>query len=68
MSVQDLINAFNEVKGRKPTTADELLDFVQVNYLQGTLSLNEYQNYFKELHAQGAKKPDYFPREELKAF
>ena len=68
MSVQNLINAFSEVKGRKPATADELLDFVQVNYLRGSLSLNEYQIYFKELHAQGAKKPEYYPHEELKAF
>jgi hypothetical protein len=68
MSIQNLIHTFDQVKGRKPTTADELLDFIQVNYLQGSLSLNEYQVYFKELHAQGAKKPEYFTHEEMKAF
>ena len=68
MSIQNLINEFDQVKGRKPVTADELLDFIQMNYLRGTLSLNEYQTYFKELHAQGAKKPEYFSHEELKAF
>ncbi|WP_347549951.1 YppF family protein [Pseudalkalibacillus hwajinpoensis] len=68
MSIQNLINAFEQVKGRKPATADELLDFAQMNYLRGTFSLNEYQIYFKELHAQGAKKPEYFTQEEMKAF
>ncbi|MCA0171976.1 YppF family protein [Bacillus sp. RAR_GA_16] len=68
MSIQNLIHTFDQVKGRKPATADELLDFIQVNYLQGSLSLNEYQTYFKELHAQGAKKPEYFTHEEMEAF
>ncbi|WP_273835225.1 YppF family protein [Guptibacillus sedimenti] len=68
MSIQNLIHTFDQVKGRKPATADELLDFIQVNYLQGSISLNEYQIYFKELHAQGAKKPEYFTHEEMKAF
>lgn len=68
MSIQNLIHTFDQVKGRKPATADELLDFIQVNYLKGSLSLNEYQIYFKELHAQGAKKPEYFTHEEMKAF
>ncbi|WP_226657649.1 YppF family protein [Guptibacillus hwajinpoensis] len=68
MSIQNLIHTFDQVKGRKPATVDELLDFIQVNYLQGSLSLNEYQTYFKELHAQGAKKPEYFTHDEMKAF
>ncbi|MCA0988399.1 YppF family protein [Guptibacillus algicola] len=66
MSIKDLISTFEEVKGKQPASADELLDFAQANYLRGHISLHEYQCCFKELNAQGAKKPEYFSEKELK--
>ncbi|WP_270182254.1 YppF family protein [Alkalihalobacillus sp. CinArs1] len=66
MSINSLIKTFEQVKGKEPSTADELLDFAQVNYLNGNMSLHEYQCCFKELHAQGAKKPEYFSEKELR--
>lgn len=66
MAIKDLMNTFEQIKGKQPSSVDELLDFAQVNYLRGNISLHEYQCCFKELHAQGAKKPEYFSDKELR--
>lgn len=65
MSLENLISEFMKVKLEKPSNADELLDFVQKNYVCGNLSFTQYRALFHELNARGAKKPDYFNMEEL---
>ena len=60
MSMAELINSYILYKKEKPSNVNELLDFVQLNYIQGVLSLPQYRNLFQELHARGAVKPNYF--------
>jgi hypothetical protein len=58
MTLEHLISEFIQVKNIQPSTANELLDFVQRRYIHGELSIVQYRNLFRELSARGAKKPN----------
>lgn len=58
MTLEHLINRFIQVKNIQPSTADELLDFVQRSYIHGDLSIVQYRDLFRELNLRGANKPD----------
>ncbi|MBM7691043.1 hypothetical protein JOC77_000448 [Peribacillus deserti] len=52
-----LIFQFKYVKSRKPVHVNELLDYIQNQYIIGKISIWEYKLIFCELDKRGAKKP-----------
>ncbi|WP_227937591.1 YppF family protein [Alkalihalobacillus deserti] len=60
MSMEELINCFKLYRKEKPSNVNELLDYVQLNYIHGKLSFPQYRKLFQELHARGAVKPNYY--------
>jgi hypothetical protein len=59
MSVENIIDSFESERKRTPSNVNELLDFVQKNYLYGKLSIVEYKKLFFELDKQQAQKPSF---------
>ncbi|HZG70611.1 MAG TPA: YppF family protein [Chondromyces sp.] len=59
MTLKDLMFLFMQSKSQKPEHVNDLLDFLQQIYLNGSLSIKEYKVLFKELNAQGAQKPEF---------
>lgn len=57
--IELLISHFISYKNRKPTHADELLDYIQEQYLTGKLSAANYKHLYSELDKRGAKKPKF---------
>lgn len=67
MLVEDLIFRFEQVKERSPLHTNELLDYMQMSYIYGELSIVEYKKMFFELNKLGAEKPYFDFEEELKS-
>ncbi|MGO4886887.1 YppF family protein [Anaerobacillus sp. MEB173] len=59
MSLEELIQNFISHKKSKPEDVNELLDYVQRNYISNNLCIVQYRELFRELHERGALKPDY---------
>ncbi|WP_071394102.1 YppF family protein [Bacillus tuaregi] len=59
MLLEGLINRFKLERERNPSHVNELLDYVQKNYLYGELSIKEYKNLYFELDKQNAVKPSF---------
>ncbi|WP_338470611.1 YppF family protein [Niallia sp. XMNu-256] len=55
-----LTQRFNNAKKRNPSHVNELLDFIQVCYIQGELTITEYKGFFSELDKQNAEKPEVY--------
>jgi len=60
MTLEDLISKFIQMKNHKPLHVNDLLDFIQQNYVQNKLTIDQYRSLFKELTDRGAMKPEYF--------
>lgn len=60
MVMKELIYQFILLKKRQPAHANELLDFIQTNYLIGDLTIKEYKRLFYELDQRQAQKPIYY--------
>lgn len=60
MSMDELIEDFIFYKKDEPLNVNELLDFIQLRYLQREYSLSQYCFFLRELQAHGAEKPEYF--------
>lgn len=54
MTLEVLIQKFMEEKEHKPTSANDLLDFLKRGYIQGKLSFVEYRKLIQELDQRGA--------------
>lgn len=57
--IELLISHFISYKNRKPTHADELLDYIQEQYISGKLSAANYKHLYSELDKRGAKKAKF---------
>lgn len=57
--IELLISHFISYKNRKPTHADELLDYIQEQYATGKLSVANYKHLYSELDKRGAKKAKF---------
>jgi hypothetical protein len=57
--LENLIHKFIQSKKDKPSNVNELLDFLQKEYVEGTISIAEYRNVYRELNERGAEKPSY---------
>ena len=55
--LEDFILKFIQLKKHKPMHVNELLDFLQSQYVRGIISIKEYRNIYRELHSRGAVKP-----------
>ncbi len=60
MSLEELVQDFLFCKKNEPSDVNELLDFIQLRYLQGEFTLQDYCHLLRALHDRGAQKPDYF--------
>ncbi len=59
--LKNLIHSFQLEKDRNPSHVNELLDFLQKDYISGKLSILEYKKIFSELDKRNAEKPvSYF--------
>ena len=54
MTLEVLIQQFMEEKEHKPSSANDLLDFLKRGYIQGKLSFVEYRKLIQELDKHGA--------------
>jgi hypothetical protein len=52
-----LIHNFIHCKKENPSNANELLDFLQKEYVHGAISIVDYRNIFRKLTIRGAVKP-----------
>jgi hypothetical protein len=57
--LEDLIIKFILCRKYTPSNVNDLLDFLQKEYVHGEISIDEYRNLFRELNARGAVKPSY---------
>ncbi|QHE51420.1 YppF family protein [Pontibacillus sp. HMF3514] len=57
MHLNELIQAYEREKLEAPETADQLLDFCQKQYINGSLSSQSYRELFQQLHQEGAESP-----------
>lgn len=57
MHLQELIQTYEKEKQETPETVDQLLDFCQKQYIQGSLSSQAYRDLFQQLHQEGAESP-----------
>ncbi|WP_102346237.1 YppF family protein [Bacillus sp. Marseille-P3661] len=60
MSFEELMNDYILHKKQKLPNINQLLDFVQLRYIQGELCLSKYRCLLRELHERGAVKPEYY--------
>lgn len=58
--VENLIHRFKLDKERNPSHVNELLDYLQCQYIYGELSIVEYKNLFFELDKLNAEKPQFY--------
>jgi hypothetical protein len=58
--MKNLITRFIKVKNTVPKHANELLDFIQQEYVHGKIATSEYRILFKTLNNCGAEKPANF--------
>ncbi|WP_088069135.1 YppF family protein [Gottfriedia luciferensis] len=57
MTLQELKNKFISSKSFEPTDLNQLMDFLQQNYLNGEVTIQHYRQLIKELELFGACKP-----------
>lgn len=62
MTLKDLIIKFILIKKTKPKNVNELLDFIQRDYINNEITINEYKALYAELTLRGAEKPTSFLR------
>ena len=60
MLVENLIIDYKAKKNCSPVHANDLLDFIQSQYISGELSILEYKQLFCELDKLDAEKPHFF--------
>lgn len=60
LSLEVLIHDFILTKKQLPKHANELLDYLQIEYLLGNLSINHYKPLLQELYLRGATKPNQY--------
>lgn len=60
MLMEDVIHRFETVKKAKPLHANELLDFIQKDYINQVISIVDYKKLFFELDQLKAEKPTSF--------
>ncbi|MCD8511788.1 MAG: YppF family protein [Bacillus sp. (in: Bacteria)] len=56
--LEDLIQKFIQLKKHKPNHANELLDLLKREYLQGQISITEYRETYRQLNERGAESHD----------
>ncbi|MFJ7637734.1 YppF family protein [Peribacillus sp. NPDC097206] len=56
LTIEVLILHYIQETRQKPFHADELLDYIQKEYVSGNLSIFQYKDLCKELYRRGAKK------------
>lgn len=56
--VEDLIQKFIQLKKQKPTHANQLLDLLKKEYLQGQITITEYRETYRQLNERGAENLD----------
>ena len=57
MLMEDLIHRFKSVKNTEPMHANELLDFIQRDYINQEISIAQYKKLFFKLDQLKAEKP-----------
>ncbi|MEH7348594.1 MULTISPECIES: YppF family protein [Bacillaceae] len=57
MTLQELKSKFISSKSFEPTDFNQLMDFLQQNYLNGEVTIQHYRELVKELERFGACKP-----------
>ena len=57
MTLQELKNKFISRKSFEPTDLNQLMDFLQQNYLNDEITIQHYRALIKELELFGACKP-----------
>jgi hypothetical protein len=55
--MNNLLKQYIEVKGTAPAHVNQLLDFIQREYVHGKLTIIEYRKWYKMLLQYGAQKP-----------
>ncbi|MFC0524814.1 YppF family protein [Pontibacillus salicampi] len=55
MHLEKLSEAYQREKGHEPETANQLLDYCQHLYVNGTLDSQSYRSLFQLLHEKGAQ-------------
>lgn len=58
MTLLELKNKFISLKSFEPTDLNQLMDFLQQNYLKGEVTFQHYRALIKELELSGAYKPN----------
>lgn len=58
--VEELINDFKKEKKHTPSHANELLDYLQKQYIYGEVSILQYKKLFAQLDKLKAEKPTEF--------
>jgi len=59
MTLLELKNKFISLKSFEPTDLNQLMDFLQQNYLNGEVTFQHYRALIKELELSGANKPNW---------
>jgi hypothetical protein len=57
MTIEKLITRFILSKFQKPTHANELLDYLRTEYIDGNIPFNHYRYLLGALYKRGAKRP-----------
>jgi YppF-like protein len=57
MTLLELKNKFISLKSFEPSDHNQLMDFLQQNYLKGEISIQHYRELIRELEMFGAYKP-----------
>lgn len=60
MLLEDLIHRFTSEKNQAPLHANDLLDYVQKQYIHREISIVEYKKLFCELDKRQAEKPQSY--------
>ena len=55
-----LIQRFKTANKRNPSHVNELLDYIQRDYIYGELTISEYKEFFSELDKKNAEKPEAY--------
>ncbi|WP_083450737.1 YppF family protein [Peribacillus butanolivorans] len=56
MTIEVLILHYIQEKRQKPSHANELLDYIQHEYVSGKLSIFQYRSLCQDLYFRGAKQ------------
>ncbi|KGX87776.1 YppF family protein [Pontibacillus litoralis] len=55
MHLQQLKHHFEQQKGHRAESVNQLLDFCQQQYVSGCITYSDYRNLFEVLHEKGAQ-------------